>query len=106
VLQGYDTDCQDKGQRTSGQVDGTSNGTERAMDWEGKERWRSIRGQARHKSAVNISRLLALCDNHPERGAVALSLVDAQAPSQQPKIGHQSASSHRAPDFEQPRPEP
>lgn len=45
-------------------VDGTNNGSERAIGWWVKERYRAIRGYKRPKSAVNVSRLLAWCGNH------------------------------------------
>ena len=49
-------------------VDGTNNGCERAIGWWVKERYRTMRGYKRPKSAVNVSRLLAWCGNHLDRG--------------------------------------
>ena len=56
-------------------VDGTNNGCERAIGWWVKERYRTMRGYKRRKSAVNVSRLLAWCGNHLERGGADLSLL-------------------------------
>jgi transposase-like protein len=56
-------------------VDGTNNGCERAIGWWVKERHRTMRGYKRRKSAVNVSRLLAWCGNHLERGGADLSLL-------------------------------
>jgi transposase-like protein len=56
-------------------VDGTNNGCERAIGWWVKERYRSMRGYKRPKSAVNVSRLLAWCGNHLERGGADLALL-------------------------------
>ena len=42
-----------------GTVDGTDNGSERAIGWWIKERYRPMRGYKRPLSAVNVSRLLA-----------------------------------------------
>lgn len=58
-------------------VDGTNNGCERAIGWWVKERYRTMRGYKRHKSAVNVSRLLAWCGNHLERGGADLALLIA-----------------------------
>ena len=58
-------------------VDGTNNGCERAIGWWIKERYRTMRGYKRPKSAVNVSRLLAWCGNHLERGGADLGLVMA-----------------------------
>ena len=54
-------------------VDGTNNGSERAIGWWVKERYRTMRGYKRPKSAVNVSRLLAWCGNHLERGGANLA---------------------------------
>ena len=54
-------------------VDGTNNGCERAIGWWVKERYRTMRGYKRAKSAVNVSRLLAWCGNHLERGGADLA---------------------------------
>jgi transposase-like protein len=58
-------------------VDGTNNGCERAIGWWVKERYRTMRGYKRRKSAVNVSRLLAWCGNHLERGGADLALLMA-----------------------------
>ncbi len=58
-------------------VDGTNNGCERAIGWWVKERYRTMRGYKRPKSAVNVSRLLAWCGNHLERGGADLGLLIA-----------------------------
>jgi len=54
-------------------IDGTNNGSERAIGWWVKERYRTMRGYKRVKSAVNVSRLLAWCGNHLDRGGADLS---------------------------------
>jgi transposase-like protein len=56
-------------------VDGTNNGCERAIGWWVKERYRTMRGYKRRKSAVNVSRLLAWCGNHLGRGGADLALL-------------------------------
>jgi len=58
-------------------VDGTNNGCERAIGWWIKERYRTMRGYKRPKSAVNVSRLLAWCGNHLDRGGANLGLLMA-----------------------------
>jgi len=58
-------------------VDGTNNRCERAIGWWVKERYRTMRGYKRRKSAVNVSRLLAWCGNHLERGGADLALLVA-----------------------------
>ena len=58
-------------------VDGTNNGCERAIGWWIKERYRTMRGYKRPKSAVNVSRLLAWCGNHLDRGGADLSILVA-----------------------------
>jgi len=58
-------------------IDGTNNATERAIGWWVKERYRTMRGYKRTKSAVNVSRLLAWCGNHLNRGGADLSLLVA-----------------------------
>jgi hypothetical protein len=58
-------------------IDGTNNGSERAIGWWIKERYRSMRGYKRKKSALNVSRLLAWCGNHLQRGGADLSLLVA-----------------------------
>jgi len=58
-------------------VDGTNNGSERAIGWWIKERYRPMRGYKRELSAVNVSRLLAWCGNHLGRGGADLAaLID------------------------------
>ena len=56
-------------------IDGTNNGSERAIGWWVKERYRSMRGYKRKTSAVNVSRLLAWCGNHLNCGGADLSLL-------------------------------
>ena len=56
-------------------VDGTNNGCERAIGWWIKERYRTMRGYKRPKSAVNVSRLLAWCGNHLNKGGADLALL-------------------------------
>jgi hypothetical protein len=58
-------------------LDGTNNGSERAIGWWIKERYRTMRGYKRPKSAVNISRLLAWCGNHLNCGGADLALLAA-----------------------------
>jgi len=58
-------------------IDGTNNGAERAIGWWIKERYRTMRGYKRAKSAVNVSRLLAWCGNHLDRDGADLSLLIA-----------------------------
>lgn len=58
-------------------IDGTNNGAERAIGWWIKERYRTMRGYKRPKSAVNISRLLAWAGNHLDKGGLDLALVIA-----------------------------
>lgn len=58
-------------------IDGTNNGAERAIGWWVKERYRTMRGYKRTKSAVNVSRLLAWCGNHLGRGGADLSSLVA-----------------------------
>jgi hypothetical protein len=60
-------------------VDGTNNGCERAIGWWIKERYRTMRGYKRPKSAVNVSRLLAWCGNYLERGGADLAPLLAQS---------------------------
>lgn len=54
-------------------IDGTNNGSERAIGWWVKERYRTMRGYKRRQSAINISRLLAFCGNHLDRGGLNLA---------------------------------
>jgi transposase-like protein len=54
-------------------VDGTNNGCERAIGWWVKERYRTMRGYKRRKSAVNLSRLLAWSGNHLGKGGADLA---------------------------------
>ena len=62
-------------------IDGTNNGCERAIGcWihrqrRCRERYRSMRGYKRDKSAVNVSRLLAWCGNQLDLGADLRLLV-------------------------------
>jgi len=54
-------------------VDGTNNGSERAIGWWLKERYRTMRGYKRPESAVNVSRLLAWCGNYLDHGGADLA---------------------------------
>ena len=54
-------------------VDGTNNRCERGIGWWVKERHRTMRGYKRPESAVNVSRLLAWCGNHLQRGGADLA---------------------------------
>lgn len=56
-------------------VDGTNNGSERAIGWWVKERYRTMRGYKRSKSAVNVSRLLAWAGNHLGNGGADLATL-------------------------------
>jgi len=58
-------------------IDGTNNGSERAIGWWVKERYRTMRGYKRVKSAVNVSRLLAWCGNYLDRGGADLASLVA-----------------------------
>ena len=58
-------------------IDGTNNGSERAIGWWIKERYRTMRGYKHPKSAVNISRLLAWTGNHLNTGGADLALLVA-----------------------------
>jgi transposase-like protein len=56
-------------------IDGTNNGSERAIGWWIKERYRTMRGYKRTQSARNISRLLAWAGNHLNQGGADLALL-------------------------------
>jgi transposase-like protein len=58
-------------------IDGTNNGCERAIGWWVKERYRTMRGYKRPESAVNVSRLLAWCGNHLNKGGADLAFLIA-----------------------------
>jgi len=58
-------------------IDGTNNACERGIGWWIKERYRTMRGYKRVKSAVNVSRLLAFCGNFLGRGGLDLAQVVA-----------------------------
>ena len=58
-------------------IDGTNNACERGIGWWIKERYRTMRGYKRVKSAVNISRLLAFCGNFLGRGGLDLAQIVA-----------------------------
>jgi hypothetical protein len=58
-------------------LDGTNNGSERAIGWWIKERYRTMRGYKRPKSALNISRLLAWAGNHLTTGGADLAMLIA-----------------------------
>ncbi|MCZ7552555.1 MAG: hypothetical protein M5U05_08220 [Anaerolineales bacterium] len=57
-------------------LDGTNNACERAIGWWIKERYRSMRGYKQERSALGVSRLIALAGNHLARG---LRLADLMA---------------------------
>jgi transposase-like protein len=56
-------------------LDGTNNADERAIGWWVKERYRSMRGYKRKRSALNLSRLIAHCGNHLSQGLNLATLV-------------------------------
>lgn len=56
-------------------LDGTNNATERAIGWWLKERYRTMRGYKRQRSALNVSRLIAYCGNHLSKGLDLATLV-------------------------------
>ncbi len=56
-------------------LDGTNNASERAIGNWIKERYRPMRGYKVSQNAVNVSRLLAWCGNHLERGGANLALL-------------------------------
>jgi transposase-like protein len=56
-------------------LDGTNNADERAIGWWVKERYRSMRGYKREKSALNVSRLIAFCGNHLAKGLDLASFI-------------------------------
>ncbi|MCL4276007.1 MAG: transposase [Anaerolineales bacterium] len=56
-------------------LDGTNNGSERAIGWWIKERYRTMRGYKRPQSALNVSRLLAWTGNHLGRGGADFGLL-------------------------------
>jgi hypothetical protein len=58
-------------------LDGTNNACERGIGWWIKERYRSMRGYKRPRSAVNVSRLLAWSGNHLGRGGADLAALIA-----------------------------
>ena len=58
-------------------VDGANNGCERGIGWWSKERYRTMRGYKRPKSAANVSRFLAWWGNYLHRGGADLGLVVA-----------------------------
>ena len=58
-------------------VDGTNNACERSIGWWIKERYRTMRGYKRPQSAINVSRLLAWCGNHLDRGGADLATLIA-----------------------------
>lgn len=66
--------CYRSWQGSQGQtVDGTNNGSERAIGWWIKERYRTMRGYKRTQSALNVSRLLAWAGNHLNHGGADLA---------------------------------
>ena len=56
-------------------LDGTNNADERAIGWWVKERYRTMRGYKRDRSALNVSRLIAYCGNHLSEGLDLATLV-------------------------------
>jgi transposase-like protein len=56
-------------------LDGTNNATERAIGWWIKERYRTMRGYKRDRSALNVSRLIAHCGNHLSSGLDLATLL-------------------------------
>jgi hypothetical protein len=56
-------------------VDGTNNNSERGIGWWIKERYRTMRGYKRPRSAVNVSRLLAWAGNHLNTGGALAPLL-------------------------------
>ena len=56
-------------------LDGTNNATERAIGWWIKERYRTMRGYKRERSALNVCRLIAYCGNHLAEGLSLATLV-------------------------------
>jgi len=58
-------------------IDGSNNACERGIGWWIKERYRTMRGYKRPRSALNVSRLLAWCGNYLERGGADLASLMA-----------------------------
>jgi hypothetical protein len=56
-------------------IDGTNNNSERGIGWWIKERYRTMRGYKRPRSAVNVSRLLAWAGNHLNTGGADLAAL-------------------------------
>jgi transposase-like protein len=56
-------------------LDGTNNADERAIGWWIKERYRSMRGYKRERSALNVSRLVAYCGNHLSQGLDLAAII-------------------------------
>ena len=56
-------------------LDGTNNATEHAIGWWVKERYRTMRGYKREKSALNVNRLIAFCGNHLKQGLDLATLL-------------------------------
>ena len=56
-------------------LDGTNNDCERSIGWWVKERYRTMRGYKRERSALNVSRLIAFAGNHLSRGLNLNSLI-------------------------------
>lgn len=56
-------------------LDGTNNVCERSIGWWVKERYRTMRGYKRERSALNVSRLIAFTGNHLSRGLNLSSLI-------------------------------
>jgi transposase-like protein len=56
-------------------LDGTNNDCERSIGWWVKERYRTMRGYKRERSALNVSRLIAFAGNHLSRGLNLSNLI-------------------------------
>lgn len=56
-------------------LDGTNNADERAIGWWVKERYRTMRGNKREQSVLNVSRLIAYCGNHLTDGLDLATLM-------------------------------
>lgn len=56
-------------------LDGTNNDCERSIGWWVKERYRTMRGYKRERSALNVSRLIAFAGNHLSRGLHLSNLI-------------------------------
>ena len=64
-----------KDEQGHSKLDGTNNSCERCIGWWVKERYRSMRGYKRERSALNVSRLIAHAGNHLSHGLDLASLM-------------------------------